>query len=91
MSTHVRTFAIVAGLSILSAASRLEAASDLSGTYGADDGAVYYVQQSGSALWWAGMSLDHGLSADKVWHRGLDSTRSQSSRWTTLTTPAPSP
>lgn len=47
---------------------------DLSGTYSADDGGIYYVQQSGGTLWWAGMSLDSGLTADKIWHRGLEFT-----------------
>jgi hypothetical protein len=44
---------------------------DLSGTYRANDGGIYYVEQSGSTLWWAGMSLDGGLQADEQWHRGL--------------------
>ncbi len=44
---------------------------DLTGTYTGDDGGVYYVQQSGNILWWAGMSVDQGILADKVWHRGL--------------------
>ena len=47
---------------------------NLTGTYMADDGGVYYVQQSGSTLWWAGMSLDSDLSADLQWHRGLNFT-----------------
>lgn len=44
---------------------------DLSGTYTADDGAIYYVKQSGSTLWWAGMSLDHPSDPDKEWHHGI--------------------
>jgi hypothetical protein len=44
---------------------------DLTGTYMGDDGAVYYLQQSDNVLWWAGMSLDSGVSADLQWHRGL--------------------
>src|SRR5262249_41246567 len=40
----------------------------------ANDGGVYYIQQVGTFLWWAGMSLDAGLPRDNVWHRGLDST-----------------
>jgi hypothetical protein len=44
---------------------------DLSGTYSADDGGVYYMQQSGNVLWRAGLSLDRDLPADYVWHRGL--------------------
>jgi hypothetical protein len=43
----------------------------LTGTYMADDGGIYYVQQSGNTLWWAGMSLDTELPADLQWHRGL--------------------
>ena len=44
---------------------------NLTGTYMADDGGIYYVQQSGSTLWWAGMSLDSDLPPDFQWHRGL--------------------
>ena len=47
---------------------------DLTGTYMADDGGIYYVQQSGSTLWWAGMSLDNNLAPDLQWHRGLNFT-----------------
>jgi FIMAH domain-containing protein len=50
------------------------ATSDLSGTYESDDGAIYYVQQSGSTLWWAGMSMDTELPWDSQWHRGLNFT-----------------
>jgi hypothetical protein len=46
-------------------------ARNLTGTYMADDGGIYYLQQSGSTLWWAGLSLDRQLPADYVWHRGL--------------------
>jgi hypothetical protein len=46
-------------------------ARNLTGTYMADDGGIYYLQQSGSTLWWAGLSLDRQLPADFVWHRGL--------------------
>ena len=44
---------------------------ELTGTYRADDGGIYYVQRSGSTLWWAGLSLDRQLPADYIWHRGL--------------------
>ena len=44
---------------------------NLTGTYMADDGGIYYLQQSGSTLWWTGLSLDRELPADYVWHRGL--------------------
>src|SRR5437762_13818301 len=44
---------------------------DVTGTYMADDGAIYYVQQSGNVLWWAGMSLDSELPPEAQWHRGL--------------------
>ena len=48
---------------------------ELTGTYLADDGGIYYVQRSGNTLWWAGMSLDkEPASADLQWHRGLSST-----------------
>src|SRR5262249_34921894 len=46
-------------------------ARNLTGTYMADDGGIYYLQQSGSTLWWAGLSLDRELPPDFVWHRGL--------------------
>ena len=46
-------------------------ARNLTGTYIADDGGIYYLQQSGGTLWWAGLSLDRELPADFVWHRGL--------------------
>src|SRR6267378_8286659 len=49
-------------------------ARNLTGTYMSDDGGVYYMEQSGSTLWWAGLSLDRQLPADYVWHRGLDFT-----------------
>ena len=49
-------------------------ARNLTGTYKADDGGVYYMEQSGSTLWWAGLSLDRQLPADYVWHRGLEFT-----------------
>jgi hypothetical protein len=44
---------------------------DLSGTYTADDGGIYYLQQSGNVLWWVGMSLDTNPTPDLQWHRGL--------------------
>src|SRR5207249_6788720 len=31
---------------------------DLTGTWAADDGAIYYLRQIGSELWWAGLSVD---------------------------------
>ena len=49
-------------------------ARNLTGTYISDDGGVYYMEQSGSTLWWAGLSLDRQLPADYVWHRGLEFT-----------------
>jgi hypothetical protein len=47
---------------------------NLTGTYGGDDGGVYYVQQSGTVLSWAGLSSDSGMNPDGVWHRGLEFT-----------------
>jgi hypothetical protein len=47
---------------------------ELTGTYLADDGGIYYVQRSSKTLWWAGMSLDSELPADLQWHRGLNFT-----------------
>jgi hypothetical protein len=52
----------------------VQAAADLSGTYESDDGAIYYLQQSGNTLWWAGMSMDTELPWDSQWHRGLNFT-----------------
>ena len=49
--------------------------SELTGTYHANDGGIYYVQRSSNTLWWAGMSLDKDpSSADFQWHRGLNFT-----------------
>jgi len=31
---------------------------DLTGTWAADDGAIYYLRQIGTELWWAGLSVD---------------------------------
>src|SRR5882757_4182951 len=47
---------------------------ELTGTYLADDGGIYYVQRLFNTLWWAGMSLDSELPADFQWHRGLNFT-----------------
>jgi len=52
---------------------------DLTGTYSANDGSasdgrIYYMQQSGSTLWWAGLSLDVTFPPENQWHRGLDFT-----------------
>lgn len=47
---------------------------DLTGTYSGDDGALYYMQQSGSTLWWAGLSIDPTKAMETQWHRGLDFT-----------------
>src|SRR5260370_716383 len=59
---------------------------NLTGTYSADDGGVYYIQQSGNVLWWAGLSLDNGVSADRVWHRGLGFTNVFRGTYTNATT-----
>ena len=47
---------------------------DLTGTYSGDDGGLYYMQQSGSRLWWAGLSIDPKKALETQWHRGLDFT-----------------
>jgi hypothetical protein len=51
---------------------------DLTGTYSANGGisndGIYYVQQSGSKLWWAGLSLEKATLPEHQWHRGLDFT-----------------
>lgn len=47
---------------------------DLTGTYSGDDGGLYYMQQSGSTLWWAGLSIDPTKAMETQWHRGLDFT-----------------
>lgn len=44
------------------------AQSNLTGIWTADDGGVYYVRQSGNAVWWVGFSSEAGLSD---FHRGL--------------------
>jgi SdrD B-like domain len=62
---------LMSGLIVAAALPLLASTPDLSGTYTGDDGGIYYVQQSGNVLWWAGMSLDRDLPADYVWHRGL--------------------
>jgi hypothetical protein len=46
----------------------------LSGTYSGDDGALYYMKQSGTGLWWAGLSIDPRVALEIQWHRGLDFT-----------------
>src|SRR5437870_5002802 len=43
---------------------------DLTGTYTADDGGVYYVRQAGKVLWWAGMSTESELGV-LDFHKGL--------------------
>ncbi|HKV93358.1 MAG TPA: hypothetical protein VJW20_12495 [Candidatus Angelobacter sp.] len=51
---------------------------DLTGTYSANGGisndGIYYIQQSGSKLWWAGLSLEKAILPEHQWHRGLDFT-----------------
>ncbi len=47
---------------------------DLTGTYSGDDGGLYYMQQSGRTLWWAGLSIDPKKAMETQWHRGLDFT-----------------
>jgi hypothetical protein len=44
---------------------------NVTGTYFADDGSVYFLQQNGTELWWAGFSLDPGQPSDEVFHRGV--------------------
>jgi SdrD B-like domain len=63
--------ALMSFLAVAAALPLLAGTPDLSGTYSADDGGIYYVQQSGSVLWWAGMSLDTKPTPDLQWHRGL--------------------
>lgn len=47
---------------------------DLTGTYSGGDGGLYYMQQTGSTLWWAGLSIDPTKAMETQWHRGLDFT-----------------
>ena len=54
------------------AASAAPSLPDLTGTYSADDGGLYYMQQSGNTLWWAGLSIDPKKPMETQWHRGLD-------------------
>lgn len=53
----------------------------VTGTFYANDNGVYYMQQSGSSLWWLGESVDKDsnpnggfLGPNHVWNRGLAST-----------------
>src|SRR5438477_12663952 len=46
-------------------------ARNLTGTYMAADAGVYYMEQSGNALWCAVLSLDQELPANHALHRGL--------------------
>jgi hypothetical protein len=53
----------------------------LTGTFYGSDNGVYYLQQVGSDVWWAGESVDRDanpqggfLGPNHVWHRGVDST-----------------
>lgn len=43
---------------------------NLTGTWMADDGAVYYLRQIGSDLWWAGLSVETPAGANDL-HKGL--------------------
>lgn len=47
---------------------------NLTGTYSGSDGGIYYMQQSGSLLWWAGLSVNPKVPLEQQWHRGLDFT-----------------
>lgn len=47
---------------------------NLSGAYTANDSAVYYMEHTGSTLWWAGMSVDSSVPLEQQWHRGLQFT-----------------
>lgn len=47
---------------------------DLTGTYSGNDGGLYYMQQSGNRLWWAGLSINPKKAMETQWHRGLDFT-----------------
>lgn len=77
-----RRRAVLTGLTILAAivlsvlagpiCAWAQTPSNLTGTYISDDGGIYYMEQSGTVLWWAGMSLDPFVGRpDEVWHRGL--------------------
>src|SRR5262245_21482876 len=73
-SRAIFRFALFLTTSVVSSLIFASCARTLTGTYTADDGGVYYMEQSGSTLWWAGLSLDRQLPADYVWHRGLEFT-----------------
>jgi hypothetical protein len=47
---------------------------NLTGTYSGSDGGLYYMEQSGSQLWWAGLSINPRMALEQQWHRGLDFT-----------------
>jgi len=72
----VSTISIIIGMAFWLAEPRSVRADapNVTGTYFADDGSVYFLQQSGTTLWWAGFSLDPGHPSDEVFHRGVAST-----------------
>jgi hypothetical protein len=47
---------------------------DLTGIWGADDGATYYVRQIGETVWWAGLSADGGRSFTNVFYGKIRTT-----------------
>src|SRR5579862_4533938 len=59
---------------------------DLSGTYLADDGAMYYVKQSSGTVWMAGLSLQDASNPDKEWHRGIKFTHIFNGKFTSAST-----
>lgn len=61
--------AVLWNLLLIPAQINAQSTQDLTGTYLSDDAGVYYVQQSGNVVWWAGMSTDAGTETQ--WHRGL--------------------
>src|SRR5215831_20747354 len=73
-SRSILRFLLLLTASVVTDLTFASCARTLTGTYTADDGGVYYMEQSGSTLWWAGLSLDRQLPADYVWHRGLEFT-----------------
>ena len=60
---------VVAVLVFLSAATAT-AQSDLTGVWTADDGALYYLRQTGTRLWWAGFSTETP-GGTRDFHKGL--------------------
>ncbi|MFY9558660.1 MAG: hypothetical protein WAQ52_00360 [Terriglobales bacterium] len=61
---------LVSAFLFFAASSLASAQFDLTGTWTADDGGVYYLRQIGNELWWAGFSVETPAGAADL-HKGL--------------------